>query len=63
MWGGCLSGTNIKQRIKCLAQGHNAVPLGRLEPETQLPSRCVPKRGFITKQAEYVLADLGGYIL
>ena len=26
--------TSTKQRMKCLAQGHNAVPLVRLEPTT-----------------------------
>ena len=29
-----LGWTNTKQRIKCLAQGHNAAPPVRLEPAT-----------------------------
>ena len=35
---GHLGLTSTKQRIKCLAQGHNEVPLVKLEPSTP-PSR------------------------
>ena len=43
---GCTS-CPTKQRLMCLAQGHNAVQPVRLEPATYLESNTLPLRSFI----------------